>query len=64
MQKAFDQVAYALMPGLQELEQLGLANFSQDWITLTPRGLELSDVLGPWMGSPEVHKKMAAYQSK
>jgi len=53
-----------LMPSLRELEELELATVTDDSIILTSKGLEYSDVIGPWMGSPKVRQRMEDYLVK
>lgn len=49
-------------PELQELVQRDLAEQSDTTLRLTHRGMELSDVIGPWLVSDLVHERMDAYQ--
>lgn len=52
---------FDVLPQLCELEESDLATLRGDVLTLTPRGLELSDVIGPWLASSPVTRKMAGY---
>jgi oxygen-independent coproporphyrinogen-3 oxidase len=45
-------------PELCELEAHGLAAHDEDILTLTEAGIERSDVLGPWLYSPAVRRRM------
>jgi oxygen-independent coproporphyrinogen-3 oxidase len=48
-------------PQLTELIEDGLAVSTVDRLTLTSEGLELSDVIGPWLWSPTVQEKMSEF---
>jgi oxygen-independent coproporphyrinogen III oxidase len=50
------------LPDLLELAPLGLATVARRRVTLTPRGLERSDNLGPWLFSDAVRSRMQAYE--
>ncbi len=45
-------------PQLHELEELGLAEIDGTTLRLNARGIELSDVIGPWLNSPAVSHLM------
>jgi oxygen-independent coproporphyrinogen-3 oxidase len=45
-----------------ELMQHEFALINDDEIRLTPRGLEQSDLLGPWLYSESVRALMQAYE--
>ena len=47
---------------LSELEQFGLAERTADHLRLTAAGLELSDVIGPWLYSNRVVGLMDEYE--
>lgn len=49
------------LPQLSELAESELAAMRGDVLTLTPRGLELSDVIGPWLASGDVNRRMDDY---
>jgi oxygen-independent coproporphyrinogen-3 oxidase len=49
------------LPQLLELEPAGLATRTEDFLHLTPAGLERSDVLGPWLYSARVRALMASH---
>jgi oxygen-independent coproporphyrinogen-3 oxidase len=59
------------LPQLAELEPLGLAACSEDdaaedgedTLRLTPEGLAMSDVLGPWLNSAKVAALMESYEA-
>lgn len=58
-------VAWAeALPWLSSLVEEGLATWSDGWLRLTPRGLELSDTLGPWLFSEDVEARMRAWEAK
>ncbi len=46
------------LPELADLERQGLAVGTRERLSLTPAGLELSDILGPWLYSTEVTDAM------
>jgi oxygen-independent coproporphyrinogen-3 oxidase len=48
-------------PQLTQLIEEGLAVNKVDRLTLTSEGLELSDVIGPWLWSPTVQEKMSEF---
>ena len=52
---------FADLPGLVELEELGLAARSVDRLALTGSGLERSDAIGPWLYSERVRRLMEDY---
>ena len=52
------------LPWLSSLVEEGLATWSDGWLRLTPRGLELSDTLGPWLFSEAVEARMRAWEAK
>lgn len=49
-------------PEVDELREQNLAVLHHGVIGLTSAGMELSDAIGPWLGSPVVHERMAAYE--
>jgi oxygen-independent coproporphyrinogen-3 oxidase len=49
------------LPQLAELAARGLAAARGDMLALTPRGVERSDAIGPWLFSPAVRKKMDTF---
>lgn len=52
------------LPQLRELERHGLGRSDGERLSLTPEGLELSDVLGPWLQSARVAELMAEYDAQ
>ena len=58
----FGEDVLSHLPGLVELERLGLALITSDRIRLTPSGLERSDVVGPWLGSAAIRQRMEQFQ--
>ncbi len=52
------------LPWLSSLVEEGLATLNDGWLRLTPRGLELSDTLGPWLFSEAVEARMCAWEAK
>jgi oxygen-independent coproporphyrinogen-3 oxidase len=60
----FGSDLFADLPQLAELQSLGLAQRDGDRLTLTPRGMEASDVIGPWLNSPAVDAAMRAYEQR
>lgn len=58
----FDVDAFAALPELAELPERGLAEIAEGCLRLTPAGLELTDVLGPWLYSTRVQQLMAEYE--
>jgi len=53
--------AQEAFPQLLELAELGLADIDADRVRLTPRGIEYSDTIGPWLYSPQVVRLMEEY---
>ena len=49
------------LPGLADLEPLGLARRDPERLRLTPAGVERSDLLGPWLYSEAVRNLMGDY---
>lgn len=49
------------LPELADLEPLGLARQEERRLLLTETGLERSDAIGPWLGSPRVRGLMESY---
>lgn len=49
-------------PQLAELSSAGLASFDSDSLKLSEAGLELSDAIGPWLYSTNVHDLMENYK--
>jgi oxygen-independent coproporphyrinogen-3 oxidase len=60
--KKFDRDAAADFPELGQLVELGMARLTDDTWVLTPRGVELSDSIGPWLQSPKVSSMMKEYE--
>jgi oxygen-independent coproporphyrinogen-3 oxidase len=54
----FGASCHADFPQLQELLALGLAREDGHTLGLTPRGVSLSDSIGPWLVSPAVRARM------
>lgn len=48
-------------PQLEELVERGLAARTAGTLTLTPAGMEMSDVIGPWLYSDAVTARMSEY---
>jgi oxygen-independent coproporphyrinogen-3 oxidase len=61
-QQQFASDVLADFPALMELMQHEFALINDDEIRLTPRGLEQSDLLGPWLYSESVRALMQAYE--
>jgi oxygen-independent coproporphyrinogen-3 oxidase len=57
-QRCFSTEVFADFPELLELPEESLAFEAGGRLRLTPRGLELSDVIGPWLWSAAVRAKM------
>ncbi len=47
---------------LRQLQEFSLAHFETDRIVLTDAGLARADTIGPWLTSPAVSERMAAYE--
>lgn len=60
-QQRFASDVWADFPALNELTQHEFALICDDEIRLTPRGLEQSDTLGPWLYSDAVRALMETY---
>ncbi len=58
----FGRSPAADFPQLQELVDEQLAEELDGCLRLNARGLEVSDVLGPWLASPVVRAKMARFE--
>jgi oxygen-independent coproporphyrinogen-3 oxidase len=54
----FSSDAFADLPQLSELGEEGLAIQAAGHLRLTARGMELSDVIGPWLWSAAVRERM------
>ncbi len=52
------------LPQLDELEPLGLAQRDGSLAKLTERGMEMSDVIGPWLNSAAVSDAMREYAQR
>lgn len=50
------------LPELGQLQELGYAVLREGRLTLTARGLERSDTIGPWLYSRRVREAMAGYR--
>lgn len=50
------------LPALEELYELQLAPIEKDKLQLNQAGLELSDVIGPWLYSKRVHAMMQDFE--
>ena len=61
--RRFGGEALAHFPQLGELETLRLARAGAGRLALTAEGVELSDAIGPWLFSPEVARRMAAWEA-
>ena len=51
-------------PELKELEEAGYLETAGSILRLTPAGLERSDAIGPWLYSPAMQQRMAAYKPR
>ncbi len=51
-------------PQLQQLEQCAIAYINKDTIRLNAQGIAYSDVIGTWLYSSAVKRKMAEYQTR
>lgn len=49
------------VPELTELKNCGLAEESATMLRLNDGGIEISDVIGPWLGSAKVRRKMEKF---
>jgi oxygen-independent coproporphyrinogen III oxidase len=49
------------LPELGQLPSHGWAQFCDDRLQLTPAGLERSDLIGPWLYSEKVNRRMDEY---
>lgn len=61
-QRFFGTEALTDLPELHELFTLNLAQKTAEEIRLNAQGLELSDVIGPWLYSEAVQQKMKAFE--
>ncbi|MBL8921983.1 MAG: STM4012 family radical SAM protein [Myxococcaceae bacterium] len=52
------------LPQLRQLVSEELAAWQGETLALTPRGLEWSDALGPWLFSSEVEARMSAWEAR
>ena len=52
------------LPQLCQLEPRGLAQRRDGHLALSARGMELSDLLGPWLRSARVEARMRAYEQR
>ena len=50
------------LPQLAQLPDLGLAVRASETLSLTDRGIECSDVIGPWLYSERVKQLMEQYE--
>jgi oxygen-independent coproporphyrinogen-3 oxidase len=60
----FERFSSALLTDFPELEALcaaGLAVRQDEWLRLTPAGLERSDAIGPWLYSTAMRARMEAF---
>jgi len=62
--KRFGVALREALPWLATLVDEGLATWADGWLRLTPRGLERSDTLGPWLFSEDVEARMRAWEAK
>ena len=60
----FQREAASDFSELKELVELGMAQWSNGSWVLTPRGVELSDSIGPWLQSATVTSMMREYEVK
>jgi len=61
-QARFRRSAIEDFPQLVELTSEGLAVFDSETLKLSGAGLELSDAIGPWLYSSNVHDLMKNYE--
>lgn len=59
--RRFDSEPFDDLPELAELVEEGMAVHAGECVTLAPRGLELSDSIGPWLYSDNVVAAMRGY---
>ncbi len=52
---------YSQLPQLKQLEEESLAGSDGGFLRLTPEGIELSDVIGPWLCSPGMRQRMETF---
>ena len=61
-QRRFGSEAVDDLPALLELAPAGLADVARRRVTLTARGLERSDNIGPWLWSDAVRARMGTFE--
>jgi oxygen-independent coproporphyrinogen-3 oxidase len=61
-QQRFGRSGLDDFPQLAELSSEGLASLESDALKLSEAGLELSDAIGPWLYSTNVHNLMKNYE--
>lgn len=61
-QQRFKCEPFVDYPVLQELIDLQLIALVNDVWKLTPKGLSLSDLIGPWFYAPDIEQRMSEYQ--
>jgi oxygen-independent coproporphyrinogen-3 oxidase len=61
-QQRFGRSGLDDFPQLAELSSEGMASFDSDTLKLSEAGLELSDAIGPWLYSTNVHDLMKNYE--
>jgi oxygen-independent coproporphyrinogen-3 oxidase len=61
--RRFGTAAFADLPELGELIELGLANRREGLLALTPDGMARADTIGPWLASQVVVSRMSAYEA-
>ena len=61
-QQRFRRSVFDDFPQLDELSSEGLASFNSDTLKLSEAGIELSDAIGPWLFSTNVHDLMKNYE--
>lgn len=61
-QQQFQTTPTQDFPQLDELLAQNLANFTNNCLKLTARGLELSDAIGPWLYSDAMKKRISGFE--
>lgn len=57
----FSSEAMRDFPEIALLQELGFGRCQAETVTLTPRGLELADAIGPWLTSPDMTSRMRGF---
>jgi oxygen-independent coproporphyrinogen-3 oxidase len=61
-QQRFAERASTQFPEIEQLVERGLATADDRAVRLTAEGLSRADQIGPWLGSPVVRDRMAAFE--